>query len=169
MRKIIFAGMLCAFLFSCNSSADEFENINVGDSLFVKSEYTDIYKKARITYRYYGSRDKFAPKDTIDFYNVNGVISDFFIEKRTSFIGIAKGKDTTVSNPASKDNDKWIIIEPNPALIEWYNAKNERWKWNDGTSYTSSEISIGDDNLYVMSKNVTLVNNDEKMRPPQKK
>lgn len=174
MKKVFYILIVSVLtFFSCsNSSDDVFESVQLGDSLFVTSEYLNIYKKGRIKYIYHGTQDKFAPKDTIDFYSVNSFFipedGHYFIQKRNSFLGIAKGIDSTISNSASINNSKWIIVEVDPKIIEWFDSFNDRKKWNNGEVDEYGKNSIGDTFLYVRAQDVQLKNNNEAMRPPSK-
>ena len=172
MKYLTILFVSIVLLSSCGSEEQEtlvFNTVKKGDSLFVTSEYIDIYKKGRIEYKYYGARDKFAPKDTIDFFRINsfslGEEGNYFINNRTSFIGFAIGIDSTISNPASMDNDKWISLQVDQNIIDWYNSKQKYTKWNNGDFYPHGKESIGDSFLYVKASEVILDNNDQNFRP----
>lgn len=167
MKKLFTLILIAAAFASCSTdeqARQTFETLQVGDSLFIDYPFSvSLFKKVRTEYRYYGSRNPKAPKDTIDFVNVNFIKDDYFYQNKTSFIGVASGvTDTTISNPASQNNDKWIGIKVDPRLVQNF-LKGGR-EWNDGTITPYGDKDIGDINLYVQAKDVSLSNNDEKLK-----
>jgi hypothetical protein len=167
MKKLVFIAALTFIIVSCSNDEHAnyvFSNVKEGDSLFVEHPYGfNFYKKERIPYRYYGKSDPRAPKDTIDFTNVNMISRDYFYQKKTTFIGFASGViDSTISNPASQDNSQWIGIKPDKKMIDYY--LEDHREWNDGTYPSIYGEDVGDKNLFVMAKDVSLKNNDEKLK-----
>lgn len=158
--------LLTMVIFSCSNDEQgmaAFENVKKGDSLFVAKTFgLDFYKKVRKPYKYYGATDPKAPKDTIDFERINSIKAEYFFKNRNSFIGIAKGTDATVSNPASVDNDKWIIVDADQNLIDFY--LEDHPKWNDGSLTPYGSEDIGDHYLYVRAEDVSLTSTDEKLK-----
>ena len=144
-----------------NIGKESWTEISVGDSLFVKPTFLGLnfYKKGRSKlYDWEQRAIRYAREDTLDFIRVNNVPEKFFFKKKTSFIGICIGLDST----ATKSGSKWIMVKPSyeithPTKSEGtYNYGMREWK-SPQHSYEGFKLSK---NFYVQSSDILLTNND---------
>jgi hypothetical protein len=90
-------------------SEQTWKSIQSGDSIFVKSNVTniDFYKKGREKLSDEEQREiNYRREYTLNFIEQNSVPEKFFYQNRTSFIGICIDKDSTITKQGIYNNQK---------------------------------------------------------------
>lgn len=151
------------------SSLDDHENevwanVEVGDSLFVRSTYgIHFHKKGKTKLSDYEQRKiKYAREDTMDFEWVNKVPDKYFFKNKTSFIGMCIGLDSTQAT----FGDKWIMIAPSYSITNPPEPKGqfdyEARKWENRKKNLDGFILS--DEFFVSASDVALTNNDKEFQ-----
>lgn len=146
-------------------SEQTWKSIQPGDSIFVKSDVTniDFYKKGREKLSDEEQKEiHYRREDSLNFIEQNSVPENFFYQNRTSFIGVCIDKDSTITKQGINNNHKWIKVLPSykithPQKSEKYDYESRKWKNNDKDLFIVGKLSKV---FFVSFEDITNVNND---------
>ncbi|NOQ25403.1 MAG: hypothetical protein GQ564_08570 [Bacteroidales bacterium] len=139
--------------------------IEPGDSIFVKDNvfYLDFYKKGREKLSDYNQKEiNYRREDTINFIQQNSVHEKYFYKKRTSFVGICKEKDSTITVQGEYNNHRWVKIKPSyeishPPKSNKYDYDARKWYDNKDSYFVNGHLSK---DFFVDFEDITNINND---------
>ena len=162
--------LLIRFIVNIDSKSDlkseqTWKSIQPGDSIFLKSDVTDIcfYKKGREKLSDEEQKEiRYRREDSLNFIEQNSVPEKFFYQNRTSFIGICIDKDSTTTKQGIYNKHKWIKVVPSykithPLKSEKYDYESRKWENNTKDFFIVGKLSKG---FFVSFEDVTNVNND---------
>ena len=149
-----------------NRLVKSWNNIKIGDSVFVKNNVWDLnfYKKGREKlYNYEQKEINYKREDSINFIQQNTVHEKYFYQNNTSFIGICIGKDSSLTKEGEHKSHKWIQIKPsykisNPPKTNKYDFEARKWENNRKNYSVNGKLS---EDFYINFKDIQTSNNDK--------